>query len=263
MLDDVHPLPHGLLDGLQYRLQRRSVDGPGPEAIPHREHEVGKRQQVGGIGLPAPLGLDPAPQIADAVRPAHLASLRRNAVVGRQPIRRHPPGEGRIQQGLQLRLAAAQLDQEQGRQRADRDPQPRHTRSFAPPGLVHMDMVGCGNGGLHLGVRGGEGRTGHLLKLADASDTHGDLPDQLHQIHQFAVAEAVASVQQGNQRHEPGTERPWRHVRGPFRRRPRLTARTDQGVILVFGNVGRGQRNPPDLLASRGPTGARSAGSGR
>jgi DNA replication protein DnaC len=64
-----------------------------------------------------------------------------------------------------------------------------------------MDVVGLGNGSLHLGLGGGERRTGHLLELTDAADTDGDLPDQLHQIDQFAVTDAVASMQQGNQCH--------------------------------------------------------------
>ena len=207
-----------------------------------------------------PFGIDPAPQIADEVCPAHLASFGWHAVVGRQPIRRHPPSQGRIQEGLHRGLAAAQRDQEPGRQRSHRDPPPRRARSFAPPGLISMDVVGLGNRGLHLGLGGSERRTGHLLELADAADTDGDLPNQLHQIDQFAVTDAVASVQHGNQRHEAGAERPWRHVIGPFRRHLRLAARTDQGVIRVFGDLRRSQWNLPYLLASRGANGVKIVG---
>ncbi len=59
------------------------------------EDERGEGEQIGGIGLPAPFGIDPAAQIADQVRPAHLASFRRNKVavlVGMSRLRTFGPG---------------------------------------------------------------------------------------------------------------------------------------------------------------------------
>ena len=96
VLGDMYAFPHRVLNGCQHRLQHLPVDRSGPVAFPHREHEFGKRQQIGGIGLPAPFGLDSTAQIADQMRPTHLTARERKAVAGRQPIQRHVPGKGRI-----------------------------------------------------------------------------------------------------------------------------------------------------------------------
>jgi len=242
------PFPHRLLDGLNHAPHRATIQLAIPEAGPDHEHLLGQGQQRGGIGLPGAAGLGPPPQVTHQMCPAQLPTRRVQAVVGAQAVRGDPPDKAGPQQGVQLLLPAPVLEQKQRRHRADRHPQPGLPRPLVPTGLIDVDMVGLRDRRLHFFLGGGERGTGHLLELGHAADADRQQPDHLEQPDQFAVADAVAPVEQGDQRDHPWPKRPRWDVVGAGGVHPGLAARAADAVVLIFGNLRLHRRDLPDLL---------------
>ena len=150
------PFPHGLLDGLDHPLHRGAIPRAVAEHRPDDQHLLRQPQERGRLRMPWPNGLRPSPQVAHQMRPAELAALRIQAVIGAQPIRGDQPGEGGAEQGVQMGLAPTVLEQKERGDGGDRDPQPGFARPFPPTRLIDVGMRHQCHGLLHFGLRGGQ-----------------------------------------------------------------------------------------------------------
>lgn len=255
--------PDRLLQRLEHQPHRIAVNFPSFEASPYRHHQLCHRQQVCRSRLPRPSRIHPALERTQQMCPAELASLGLHAVIGAQPVRGEQTGEGLTHKCHQPLLAAATVDAEQRGRSRDCRPQPGHARPLTPGCLVNVGVVARCNCLLYLAVGWLERLTRHLLERNHASEADGQFEEVDKQGDQFAVADAVAIVQE---RHVSGHARAQgarRDVVGARCGHPALTARAAHTEVLVCGDLGHDDGKVPDLLTPRRSKGRQQFGEGQ
>lgn len=245
----------GQPDGDQRLVERHLVDPATPVQVPEQEDLVRHVQEPMGPARLRPIALGQSAQIADQVRPAELALIRREVAIGAPAVGADDPACGRAEERLQRALAPAGVDAKAGGDGADRHPQPPAAGFGGPARFIGVDH----RRRVHHRL---DGRIDRRQGLADPRATgHHTAGTQREVIGIPEKADGVIKAEPIDPPEQPQLGRgPWpeaarRHIRREGRGHHLMAVGTIHGMLPEFGNDRADLGELPDLGALGGAQG--------
>lgn len=240
-----------VLHGRKKLLEARSIHLALAPSVPGIKDEVDLVEHCLSPGPVWPSVVIQGQDVALNVRPAELAFVEREAVVGFGAVTPHHAPKLRSQQGVEALSTAAEAHHKESRDGGNGNPQPAPRPRFLPTRLVDV-----GDGlPRHDRLDGASDpfeRPAHfLLERDDTAEADGEAKAIAQELGRLTIADAIARVEQTNECGDTRAKGTRRHISRALGCDQRGALGTADAMVVVLGHYGPERRDVPDLLTTR------------